>query len=256
MIVVLLSAMAIVAYAFAAAAYRKRLPHRAFPIWRYACFALGVTAIAVALSPWGDRASDASFTAHMLQHLTLTLIGPPLILLGAPLLLAAAVAPATVARTFGRLLHREIARIVLSPVAGFFAFAAVLWLAHVTPLYELALERPAVHVLEHVAFIGSAFLFWIWVIPSGSLPRPVAYPVRLFLPFLAIPQGAFLAVVLQSARNVLYPHYLATESVARAMADQRTAAELMWLGGGTLLFAAFVAVASEWAAHERGAACA
>ncbi len=256
MIVVLPSAIAIAAYVFAAAAYRKRLPHRAFPVWRYACFALGAIAMAVALSPWGDRAADASFTAHMLQHLTLMLIGPPLVLLGAPLLLAAAVAPPAIARTFGRLLHLEVARVVLSPVAGFFAFVAVLWLAHLTPLYEASLEHPALHVLEHVAFIGSALLFWIWVVPSGSLPRPVAYPVRLFLPFLAIPQGAFLAVVLQSARNVLYPHYLASESVARAMADQRAGAELMWLGGGTLLFAAFVAVASEWAARERGAACA
>lgn len=256
MIVTFMGAMAIVAYAFAAAAYGKRLPHRAFPVWRYACFTLGVAAIALALSPWGDRASDRSFTAHMLQHIVLTLVGPPLVLLGAPLLLAATVAPPAVARTFGRLLHRGVARIAVSPVAGFCAFVAVLWIAHVTPLYELALERPAVHVLEHGAFIASAFLFWIWVIPSGSLPRPVVYPVRLFLPFLVIPQAAFLAVVLQSARNVLYPHYLATESVGRAIADQRSAAELMWLGGGTLLFAAFVAVASEWAARERSATCA
>jgi cytochrome c oxidase assembly factor CtaG len=153
-------------------------------------------------------------------------------------------------------MHRAPVRVVSSPAAAFLIFVAVLWTAHFSPLYEASLEHEWIHVLEHAAFLGSALLFWMWVLPAGSLPRPVPYAVRLLLVFLAIPQGAFLAVALQSARGVLYPHYLATQSVAQALADQRTAGEIMWLGGGTLLFVAFIAVAAAWAARERGAVCA
>jgi putative membrane protein len=255
-ILAVLALAAIAAYAFAANAYRRRFPHRAFPAWRDACFTFGALAMVVALSPWADRAADASFPAHMAQHLALTLVGPPLLLLGAPLLVAVAVMPVAAARWLGRAMHWQPLQIVLSPAIGFLAFVAVLWVAHFSPLYEAALEHPPIHVLEHAAFVTSALLFWIWVLPSGSLPRPVAYPVRLFLTFLAIPQGAFLAIALQSARGVLYPHYLATQSVAQALAGQRSAGEIMWIGGGTLLFTAFVAIASEWAARERSAACA
>jgi putative membrane protein len=255
-IAALAAAATIVAYAIAAAAYRRRFPFRPFSYWHEASFAGGAIAIAMLLSPWADRAADATFSAHMVQHVLLTLVAPPLLLLGAPLLLAATALPAAPVRAFGRTMHWAPVRICFSPAAAFLMFVAVLWLTHFSPLYEAALEHGWVHVLEHAMFFGNALLFWMWVLPSGSLPRPVPYAVRLLLVFLAIPQGAFLAIALQSARSVLYPHYLAAQSVAQGLADQRTAGEIMWLGGGTLLFVAFIAVAAEWAAHERGAACA
>jgi cytochrome c oxidase assembly factor CtaG len=248
--------VAIVAYESCAAGYRRRFPYRTFSYWHDLWFSLGTIAMAFALSPWIDRLADASFAAHMAQHVALTLIGPPLVLLGAPLLLAAGVARPATARAFGRVLHRPAVRVAISPAVALLVFVAVLWGAHFSPLYEAALENEWIHVLEHVAFVTSAFLFWVWVLPSGSLPRPVPYAARLLLLFLAIPQGAFLAIALQSARGVLYPHYLAAQSVAQALADQRNAGAVMWLGGGTLLFVAFIAVAAEWAARERGAACA
>jgi cytochrome c oxidase assembly factor CtaG len=255
-IVALLTVVAIVTYEVAASGYRRRFPYRGFSYWHDVAFALGVISMALVLSPWVDRAADASFSAHMVQHITFMLIGPPLVLLGAPLLLAAGVARPSTARAFGRALHWPAVRVAASPAVAFLIFVAVLWAAHFSPLYEAALENEWIHVLEHGAFVTSAFLFWIWVLPSGSLPQPVPYPVRLLLLFLAIPQGAFLAIALQSARGALYPHYVAAQSVAHALADQRTAGEIMWLGGGSLLFVAFIAVAAEWAARERGAACA
>jgi putative membrane protein len=254
--VAVIAIAAIALYEITAAKYRRRFPLRAFSYWHDASFAAGALAIAAALSPWFDRAADASFSAHMVQHVVLTLVAPPLLLLGAPLLLAATVSPLTVARMFGRVLHWAPLRTIVSPAGAFLIFIAVLWAAHFSPLYEAALENEWMHALEHAAFFGSALFFWMFVLPSGSLPRPVPYAVRLLLVFLAIPQGAFLAIALQSARAVLYPHYLATQSVAQALADQRTAGEIMWLGGGTLLFVAFIAVAGEWAACERSTACA
>jgi cytochrome c oxidase assembly factor CtaG len=255
-IVALCAIVAVVTYEFAAAAYRRRFPYRSFSYRHDVCFALGVASIAIALSPWADAAADAAFSSHMLQHVTLMLVAPPLLLLGAPFLVAAGVARSAAARAFGRVLHFAPLRILTSAPAALLLFVGVLWAAHFSPLYEASLEHEWIHILEHAVFFGSALLFWMWVLPSGSLPRPVPYPVRLLLLFLALPQGAFIAIALQSARDVLYAHYAATQTLAQALADQRAAGEIMWIGGGTLLFVAFVAVAAEWASTERGPACA
>jgi cytochrome c oxidase assembly factor CtaG len=255
-IVAAFTAIAFVAYEIAARAYRRRFPNKAFSRWHDVSFASGLVCIAAVLSPRADAAADASFSAHMAEHLTLMLVAPPLVLLGAPMLLCATVVPASTARVFGRALHWGPIGVLTSPAAAFMVFVAVLWVAHFSALYEASLEHEWIHVLEHAAFVGAAFAFWIWILPVASLPRPVPYPVRLLLLFLAIPQGAFLAVALQSAPGVLYPHYVAMQSVTQALADQRMAAAIMWIGGGTLLFVAFMAIAAEWASSERGTACA
>ena len=37
---------------------------------------------------------------------------------------------------------------------------AVMWASHFSPLFDVALEDPLVHDLEHVLFLGAALLFW------------------------------------------------------------------------------------------------
>ena len=70
------------------------------------------------------------------------------------------------------MLHSRVVRVLGHPVVAWLIFAAVMWAAHFSPLFDAALEDPLVHDLEHVLFLSGALLFW-W--PAvGARPGAVA----------------------------------------------------------------------------------
>lgn len=244
------AAAVLAAYVYAVRVYRARFPQRGFSPWRIAAFVSGVCVMLLVLLPPVEARADASFAWHMTQHVVLLLIGPPLLLLGAPLLLLVTVPPAGTARRIIRFTESRAGRVMLAPLTGWIVFVAFLWLSHFSPLYELALEHPLVHVIEHALYVTGALLFWSAVIHIGYTPRPLPYPARMLYVFMAIPQGAFLGLAVYGARTVLYPHYVHDGNTAVALHDQQNGGAVMWIAGGLLLFIAFMCTAAAWAAHE------
>lgn len=256
MIAAALGVCTIVAYLWAVRAYGARFPQRRYTYGRIAYFVLGVALTAGALLPPADAAADGSLAAHMVQHIVLTLVGPPLVLLGAPLLLCVSLPPPRVSRAIAHALANPTARAIFAPLTGWCALVAALWVTHFSPLYEAALEHEWIHVTEHGLFVATAMLFWMAIVQVGYAPHPLAFPARMLYVFLAIPQGAFLGLAVYAAGRVLYPHYALGRTYAQAMSDQRAGGEIMWVGGGLILFAAFMIVAGVWAARERSEATA
>lgn len=157
-----LLAAAVEAIFLRSAARRRRAgrtgPRGALP------FSLGVATFWLASDwPLHDLAR-ALFSAHMLQHVLLTLVVPPLLLIGAPAdLLRGAL---------GRPAVRGAARALTRPAVAFVAFNAVLGLVHVPAVVELMSRSEPVHAALHAALLGSAFLLWIPVLsPFEELPR-------------------------------------------------------------------------------------
>jgi putative membrane protein len=252
MIAFALGAGTIALYLYGVALYRRRYPYRPFSPLRVASFVAGAALMTAVLLPPADALADRSFTAHMAEHMVLLLVAPPLMLLGAPLLLLVAVTPQRVARRITAFAQSPFGHALFSPITGFLAYVGVLWGIHFTEFYEWALTYPAVHVVEHLLFIITGFLFWSTVVQVGYAPRAVPYPARMLYLFLAIPQGAFLGFALGATRTILYPHYLtAWGNLPSALLDQHNGADVMWIGGGFLLFCAFMLTASAWAVAER-----
>jgi len=244
-----LSVAAIAVYLWAVRRYRELYPARGFEPWRVCVFVLGCMCFGAALSAPVDVLTDRSFAAHMVQHVALMLIAPPLVLLGAPLLLSVAVPKRDSARVVAGVANHPVAHALFAPIVGWVLFVGVLWGVHFSPLYESALESGSVHVLEHVLFITAAFLFWLPVVQVGFVPRPVSFPARMLYLVLMFPQGAFLGLAIYGSQHVLYPHYAAVLGSA-AMADQQNGGAIMWIAGGMIMFAAFMLVAASWARSE------
>ncbi|MDQ2872153.1 MAG: cytochrome c oxidase assembly protein [Candidatus Eremiobacteraeota bacterium] len=251
MVAALTGIATIAAYLVAVRAYGKRYPQRGFSVLRILSFVCGTALMTAAVLPPIDAAVDASFAAHMVQHLVLTLVGPPLLLLGAPLLLLVSLPSPRTGRAVSRIARHPVALALLSPVLGWLLFIGALWSVHFTALYELALRNEAAHVAEHLLLIATAILFWMPVVQVGYAPRPLPFPTRMLYLFLAIPPGAFLGLTIFSTRYVLYAHYEIGRTPAQALADQQNAGALMWIAGGAVLFTAFMATAAMWAARER-----
>ena len=210
-------------------------------------FLAGVLAAALALlGPLAEWAEHVSLSAHMAQHLLLTLVVPPLWLAGTPAwLLRPLLRVPGVARA-GHALTRPVAAL------GLASTALIAW--HVPAFYDAALDHPALHVAEHLTLLGTALLGWWPVVgPLPEWPRP-APPGQLLYLFLATIPMTAAAAPITLADRVLYRFYREAPAAwpLGPAADQELAGVLMWMGGTVAYLLAGTAVYFRWATREGG----
>jgi putative copper resistance protein D len=227
--------------AFAAAYVVAARRVRRWPVVRTAAFVAGLIAIAVALIAL-DGAAHRRLSGHMVQHVVLAFVAAPLVVAGSPLALALR---ATRARARARRTVR-IATAAGHPVVGWLGLPAAMAVTHFSGIYEAALERPVVHAAEHALYLLAAMAFWRPVLGVDPVPhRPGPVGGLLYLVLAAGPL-AVVGVALGSSSRPWYPAYAGG---ADALADQRAAGAIMWVGGGVAL--AVLVLGSTWVAIER-----
>ena len=226
----------------------RRHPANPWPRRRAAFWIGGLVAIFLALQSPIDALSEQLLTVHMVQHALLTLVGPPLLAASSiGTLLLRASSPQVRNRYLLPIMHGPLA-VLVHPIVGWVAFAAVMWGSHMSGLYNRALTDPTVHMFEHVLYLVAACLFW-WPIFSPDPMRWRLHPgARLALVFGQLPSMSFLAVVLVTAPVVLYPAYIGRAELfgIDAIVDQQAAGALMWVTGDMALIGAALVVAADW----------
>ena len=187
-------------------------------------FAGGLLTLFVALASPIDTGGDRYlFSLHMVQHLLLAMIVPPLLLLGLPEQ------------------WRALGRLRVSPLAANVIFNVVLAVWHLPFLYEATLRNPPLHVLEHISFLAAGVLFW-WPILVPSLHRlgMTAIGKMAYLTFAGVPP-TILGLAFILSPTVLYPFYAVAPRVTPlSPLDDQLAAGLVMFGLGNLIY--FVAI--------------
>jgi putative membrane protein len=212
-------------------------------------FGGGLAAVAVALNgPLHDLAEQALFSAHMGQHLLLTLVAPAALLAGTPAFMADAL--------LGPVLkHGWLARILgglTRPLPAFAASGVALVGWHLPGPFALALQAPLWHATEHALLFAAALLGWWPVLsPSRRLPA-LPYGAQILYLFVFGMPMTVVAAMVTGAEQPLYAFYAeaARRSGIDALADQRLGGVLMWIPAGIVPVVAFTAVFFRWAAEE------
>jgi len=244
---------AVVAWSIAVRRVNAHHPASPVPRARTVAFLLGLTAIAFALQSGIEAYDTALFSVHMVQHVLLVLVAAPLIALGAPITLLLRVSRPDIRRRWILpVLHSRPLRAITHPVVAWLLFAGVMWGTHFSPLFDLSLENPAVHDLEHVLFLAVALLFWWPAVGLDPAPWRMPHAGRGLYVFLQMPQNTFLAVVIVFAAAPLYPHYATLQRAwgPTALEDQQIAGSIMWLAGDLLFIAALAAILAGWMRFE------
>jgi putative membrane protein len=215
------------------------------PPARVAAFVGGTVILAAALlGPLAEWAEHVALSAHMVQHLLLILVVPPLWLLGLPAWLLGPVARAPLVGPLAYALTRPLPALALASAVQ------VAW--HLPPAFDAALRVEWLHALEHVSFLGTGLLLW-WPVagPAPEWPRP-APPARLLYLFLATIPMMAIASPITLAEEVLYPAYAAAGRPwpLGPRADQELAGILMWVGGMLGYLVAGTVVFFRWAGPE------
>jgi cytochrome c oxidase assembly factor CtaG len=216
--------------------------HRNRDRWRAASFYGGLVVLLVALDSPIDSLADRSFALHMLQHVLLLTVVPPLVVLAAPWARLWRPFPLGFRRTVARNVVVERRFAWLRAVAHWCAHPGVAWALfagnlvawHIPGAYDLTLRNGSVHKTEHLLFLATGLLFWAQVIPSPPFRVRLGEVARAFYALAAMSVGWVLAIVLAFERHPLYAPYTALAhrpGGLSALGDQQVAAGVMWVPG-------------------------
>lgn len=203
-------------------------------------FLLGVDIIFLSLVSPLDKLGDTYlFSAHMVQHLLLTMVGPPLMLIGTP----------------GWFLHPivrnralfAIARVLTYPAVAFVLFNTDFFLWHAPALYDATLQNSTIHIMEHLSFIIFGLLNW-WPMfsPSPDLPRLSIGGQVLYL-FLSGMPAVLLGAGLTFAPPLYAPYIAAPRAWGITVAtDQQLGGLIMWVPVNLIFIAIMSALFLRW----------
>lgn len=227
----------------------KAVPAGTSPYTRFqlACFVAGTLTLWVASDwPVHDIGEQYLYSVHMTQHLVLTLVMPPLMLLATPEWLARLVLGNG---WFDRLLHR-FAR----PIPALIAFNSLALLTHAQFMVNTASENGFFHYGVHTAIVTTAFLLWIPVcgpLPELRIPMPAQMGYLFITSIIPTVPGAWLTF----AEGAVYKAYDVPQRLwgISVTSDQQVAGLIMKLAGGTYLWVVIAGIFFVWASRHADA---
>jgi putative membrane protein len=196
--------------------------------------------------PLHDLSDFYLFSGHMVQHLIMELIVPPLLISGTP---GWMLRPALQWRVIG-----PLARRITTPIMAFAIFNVTLSIWHIPALYNLALLHHNVHILQHLTFLIASVLMW-WPLMSSlpELPR-LSYPGQMLYCFLMTLPMSVVAIYIAMADTVLYPLYASSPRLwgITPKMDQLIGGLLMWIPGGLFFYGVMTVVFFRWQREGQG----
>lgn len=234
-------------YFFGVGPWRRRRGLPPAPAWRVASFMGALAVLLVSLNgPMHDLSDYYLFSAHMVQHMLLTLLFPPLLIAGLPgWLLAPLLRPPAV---------RRVARVLTHPVTAAVLFSATIAVWHMAPFYDLMMRDHDVHIATHLMFMATATLLW-WPVMSPVpelLPR-LGYGVGMLYLFLVGIPMQIVAAMISLSDSVLYQWYAVAPRTwgLSPLEDQQLGGLIMWVPGNLWMFLAIGVLFFQWAKESK-----
>jgi putative membrane protein len=217
-------------------------------------FGAGLLVLVAALMSPLDAISGTYFSLHMVQHLSLILAAPPLLVLGAPEIALLWALPVSARGRVGRW-QSSLARSIVGPSVGggrgpvlvLLIATGVLWIWHAPRLYELAARNDAIHTAEHTGFLVTSILFWATVLRVRRSER-AGNGLRVLYVFAMGLQGAILGALLTFSTVPLYASHVAAAAAwgFSALEDQQLAGLIMWVPPAFLYLGVMAYLLATW----------
>lgn len=209
-----------------------------WPIRRTASFLAGVVCVVLALQSGIDAYDDRMLSVHMVQHMLLLLVAPPLLLGGRPAVLALRSLSPRPRRSFAHVL--DSTRRYTGPIPVLAFFGGVVVLTHLPSFYNATLRDPALHNCEHALYLVAGLLMWSPLLDADPAPRhrlnglaKLGYLIVAMMPMALV--GAYL----NRHATLVYAAYgpPARALGISALDDQAQAGAIMWVVGNSIMVA-------------------
>jgi cytochrome c oxidase assembly factor CtaG len=242
------------AYLWGAVRVRRRHPRRPWPWHRTIPFFLGLLVINLAVQSGIGTYDDTLFWDHMIQHLMLLMIAPPLLVAGQPVTLLLHASRNPLHTAVKKLIRSRPVQWITWPAFAVVAYAAVIVGTHLTDFMNWVTEYDWVHESEHVLYLVVGYLYFLPLIGREPIKWRVSYPLRLFLLFIAMPVDAFTGVVLGSYQTDPFVPMEPRPWGPSAVNDLHQGGAVMWVGGAAIMFVVIMVTFFQWTRESRPSA--
>jgi cytochrome c oxidase assembly factor CtaG len=221
-----------------------------WPVGRVVAFGLGMLLFYVATSSGLAAYDTTMLSAHMIQHMVLSMAVPLALALGAPVTLALRTLPRRPRSALLGLLHARVVRWLSFPPLAFALFVLSPWVLYFSPWYDATLESVFLHEVMHIhlVLVGSLFLWPL--VGVDPVPGRVAYPFRMLLILLTLPFHAFLGLTIMNQDTLIAGEWyrsLTLPWLPDPADDQRLAGGILWGSGDIVGAVFFVVLFAQWA---------
>ncbi len=228
------------AFFYLAGAVRLHRRGDAWPVHRTILFTLGMLSLFIVTSSGLAVYERYLFSVHMLGHMVLSMGIPVMLVLGAPVTLAAR---AIHARTDGSrgprewilaIVHSRFAGIVGHPLVASVVFAVSLLVFYYSPVFSWAVSDHLGHQWMVLHFLLSGYLFVNALIGIDPAPYRPVYPIRLIILLATMAFHAFFGLSLITGIGLLLPEWfgaMGREWGQTPLADQQTGGGIAWSVG-------------------------
>jgi cytochrome c oxidase assembly factor CtaG len=254
-VITAIAAVAAALYLWGAWRVARRHPARPWPWWRTAMFLGGLAVIVVATESGIGAYDDVLFWDHMIQHLMLIMIAPPLLVIGQPFTLLLHASRNPLHTWAKRVMRSRVVSFLTWPPFGLAAYAAAIVGTHLTGLMGLVMTNPALHNAEHALYLVVGYLFFLPIFGREPIRWRVSYPIRLLVLILVMPVDTFTGLVLGYATTGM-PGMPASGRPAGApspVEDVHWGGAVMWIGGGAIMLTFIMIVFLLWSRDELAA---
>ena len=232
-----------------------------WPAGRLLAWLAGCAALVFATSSGVRAYGSAMFSVHMIEHMTLNMFVPVLLVLGAPVTLALRVLPSAAAgdppgprEWIVRAVHSPFTAFLSSPITAFVLFVGSLYAVYLTPVFDTLVRYHWGHELMAVHFLLTGYLFYWGIIGVDPGPRRLPFIGRLALLFAIMPFHAFFGIAMMTQTSAVggdYYRMLDLPWVQNLSDDQRLGGAIAWGASEVPLVLVVVALVTQWARQDR-----
>jgi putative membrane protein len=212
---------------------------RRWPLVRTLPFLAGLLAIEVAVGSAVATFTMYTFSAHVMQHLLLMIIAPPLLALGAPMTLILQTTKRRTKRRYLKALHSRVFGAVRNQVTVFFLYYLSMYAFFLSPALGYAMDHMWLMDLINLGFLGGATLFWWPMIGIDPIPGGGQSPgFKIINLLIGIPAESFLGIALLMATTPAASIYSLTST--------HTGGGILWAGSEIATLVAVLPIYRQW----------
>ena len=242
-------------YGWGALRVSRRHPARPWPVWRTCMFLAGLAVIVLATESGIGAYDDLLFYDHMVQHLMLLMVAPPLLITGQPLTLLLHASRNPLHTWTKRVLRSRIASFLTWPVFAAVLYAVAVMAAHLTGIADYVERNQTAHNAEHALFVIIGYLFFLPILGREPIRWRLSYPVRFVILVLLMPVDTFtgLALGYGSVSSPGVPVGPRPAWAPSGVSDLHLGGAVMWVGGDAIMFGLMMLVFLMWSRDDRAA---
>jgi cytochrome c oxidase assembly factor CtaG len=232
-----------------------------WPPARTACWITGCVLLLIVSSSGVKAYGSAMFSMHMVEHMSLNMFLPVLLVLGTPVTLALRAlsaagddGPPGPREWLRRLIHSPLTRFFGHPVVAFLLFVVSLYVVYFTPLFDTLARYHWGHELMSIHFLLVGYLFFWVIIGDDPGPRRLPYLGRLGLLFAVMPFHAFFGIATMTMTTLIggtFYRYLSLPWLPNLNHDQWLGGAIAWASSELPVIIVVVVLVAQWARSDR-----